>query len=71
VIDARPHLERGRRGRRPTHRHADRGGPRQLLLAGIVALLFVESSGQERRTRNELDHHQMRHDHILAAEATS
>ena len=38
-----------------------------LLLAGIVALLFVESSGRERRTRGELDRLQMRHDLILAA----
>ena len=38
-----------------------------LLLAGVVALLFVESSGRERRTRGELDRLQMRHDLILAA----
>ncbi len=38
-----------------------------LLLAGIVAMLFLESSGRERRTRGELDRLQMRHDLILAA----
>ncbi len=38
-----------------------------LLLAVIVALLFLESSGRERRTRGELDRLQTRHDLILAA----
>lgn len=38
-----------------------------LLLAGVVALLFIESSGRERDVRDELARLRVRHDLILAS----
>ncbi|HTI33869.1 MAG TPA: diguanylate cyclase, partial [Miltoncostaea sp.] len=38
-----------------------------VLLAGVVALLFVESAGRERTARGELARLRMRHDLILAS----